>query len=177
MNLSLVPLHKHPQYLQECCELLNSEWKRSLTARLHSLESSCDDLPVSFILLQNNRLIGHLKLSSIPSIKHGCFMESVVIRQTERGKGYGRILVQMCEDYCEKNGLNVIYLTTKGQEEFYKKLGFKECLPISIYGYSSHLNISKSITVNSSAPLAPPMPNSNNILSQVKIKTHMKKEL
>jgi hypothetical protein len=29
----LVPLHKRPDFLQQCCNLLNSEWKRSKTAR------------------------------------------------------------------------------------------------------------------------------------------------
>ncbi|KAL3289167.1 hypothetical protein HHI36_003603 [Cryptolaemus montrouzieri] len=135
MTLSIALLHERPEYMQECCNLLNDEWKRSDTARMRGLELSCDTLPTNLILLENKTLIGHLKLSSIPSITKGCFVESVVIQKPLRGKGYGTILMNMAEEYC-KNCLNLkeVYLSTKGQEEFYRKLGYSECAPVSIYG-------------------------------------------
>ncbi|XP_044265420.1 N-alpha-acetyltransferase 80 [Tribolium madens] len=181
MELKVVPLHLNKKYLSECCKLINDEWKRSDTARLRSLESSSDTLPTSLILLRNEEIIGHLKLSPIPSIKDGCFVESVVIEKGLRGKGFGRLLMEKAEEYC-KNFLQLktIYLSTKGQEGFYNKLGYIECQPISIYGnympLTSTMNFKHENKAKNweGAPKPPPLPtNSFNINA----KTYMRKEL
>lgn len=181
MDLTVVPIHKHPEYLQDCCNLINKEWKRSDTARLHSLQVSSDHLPTSLILLKGTKLIGHLKLSVIPSIPNACFMESVVIDSNLRGKGYGTFLMNKAEHYAQKClCLDAIYLSTKGQEEFYKKLGYTECTPISIYGTFMSKVSTKQVDnevskyIPKSGPPPPPLPNSNHL---VNIKTFMKKEL
>ncbi|KAI4468421.1 n-acetyltransferase 6 [Holotrichia oblita] len=135
MDLPVVPLHKFPQYTMECCRLINSEWPRSETARLRSLECSGDTLPTCLILLKDNQVIGHCKLSVIPAIPDGCFIESVVIEKVLRGQGYGKYLMEKAEQYCQAFlNLRIIYLSTKGQELFYMKLGYNVCEPVSIYG-------------------------------------------
>lgn len=135
MDLPVIPIHKQPQYLLECCKLINDEWKRSETARLRSLENSCDYLPVSLILLKGKEVIGHAKLSKIPSMKEACFVESVVIKKKLRGQGYGSYLMNKVEEYCQDHlKLKFIYLSTKGQEIFYQKLGYSLCEPIPLYG-------------------------------------------
>ncbi|KAJ8972878.1 hypothetical protein NQ317_015783 [Molorchus minor] len=182
-NLSIVPLHNYPNYLMDCCHLINDEWKRSDTARLHSLQNSCDTLPTSLILIKDKKLIGHLKLSVIPSIKEACFVESVVIEKSLRGKGYGTILMRKAEDYC-KSCLNIdtIYLSTKGQEQFYSKIGYTECPPISIYGSLATKTVSpqcKTENTNKTVmdfPPPPPPPLPINKDSAIK-KTFMKKKL
>lgn len=176
MNLDVVPIHKHPEYLKDCCSLINEEWKRSDTARLHSLQSSGDHLPVSLILLHDKKLIGHLKLSNIPSLKHACFVESVVIVKELRGKGFGRFLMKKAEEYAQNNlCLNTVYLSTKGQEEFYKKLGYYKCTPISIYGSfipDTKLQTKQNLTTQKDVPIPPPLPITNKLIP---LKTYMKK--
>ncbi|XP_076258266.1 N-alpha-acetyltransferase 80 [Rhynchophorus ferrugineus] len=183
MDLVLVPLHKYPEYLQKCCDLINSEWKRSNTARLRSLEASSDKLPTSLILLKGDILLGHVKLSPLPSVPNSCFVESVVIDNSERGKGYGSLLMAKTEDYCRKTmNISVIYLSTKGQEGFYCKLGYIECMPVSLYGEfkgirQNDFSISKQTikpVIAKNVPAPPPVP-VNNI--KVTIKTYMKKDL
>lgn len=184
MECSVLPLHRHPEYLQTCCDLINSEWKRSNTARLRSLQSSCDRLPVSLILLKGKKLIGHLKLSSIPGIKDACFVESVVILKEERKKGYGSVFMHKTEEFCRTHlKINMIYLSTKGQEGFYSKLGYIKCMPISMYGSFASNSVNnannRSVKANTAAanttPIAPPMPkNILGILTTPKI--YMKKE-
>lgn len=179
MSLIVVPIHKYPEYLKECCNLINREWKRSETARLHSLQNSSDNLPTSLILLEDKRLIGHLKLSIIPSIRNACFIESVVIDPNLRGKGYGKVLMKEAEDYV-KNILNLdtIYLSTKGQEKFYEKLGYNECLPISIYGSFVPKDILKPNKFtkyeSDNVPPPPPLPRLKDFVIS---KTYLKKEL
>lgn len=182
--IKVLPLHHNKKYQADCCKLINDEWKRSETARMRSLDCSCDNLPTSLILLQNDSVIGHLKLSSIPNILNTCFVESVVIKRGLRGKGFGTILMDKAEDYartCLK--LNCIYLSTKGQEGFYKKLGYVECPPVSIYGsYVPQLpqqseNIcNNNIDCGTKAPKPPPLPTFNGAVNN-SLKTYMKKDL
>ncbi|CAH1967087.1 unnamed protein product [Acanthoscelides obtectus] len=181
MGISIFPLHKHKQYLSECCKLINDEWKRSETARLHSLESSCDSLPTSLVLVEDGRVIGHLKLTPIPSIKDACFVESVVIARHLRGQGYGRILMRGAEDHCRTAlQLRTVYLSTKGQEGFYAKLGYVLCKPVSIYGCfvpETKKEEPKRVVVQSlnvDAPVPPPLPHCERLVSR---KVFMKKEL
>lgn len=171
MELSVLPLHKHPTYLLECCHLINAQWKRSETARLRSLENSCDTLPVNLILVKEGKVIGHAKLSRLPSIKDACFVESVVISESLRGQGFGSYLMQKAEEYCIKQlHLKFIYLSTTDQQKFYRKLGYVECEPVSIYGGASLKKdlqnnfclINTSVNVCNSkinVPKPPPLPN------------------
>ncbi|XP_044729036.1 N-alpha-acetyltransferase 80 isoform X2 [Chrysoperla carnea] len=186
-DLIVCPLHRVPERIKECCQLINSEWKRSETARIRSLECSSDNLPTSLILLKNGIVVGHCKLSRIPTINDACFVESVVIAKLCRGFGLGKYLMKKTEEYCRTFlKLNTIYLSTRGQENFYAKLGYENCEPVSIYGSctktnstSTHNNSSSpSIKLNfTNCPPPPPMPlnNSPNILPNDK--TFMKKHL
>lgn len=172
MELGVVPLHKNPEHLMACCRLINDEWKRSETARLRSLECSSDNLPTCLILLRNKQVIGHCKLTNIPSISDACFIESVVVDRSLRGQGYGTYLMQKAEEYCKKClQLNTIYLSTKGQENFYKRLGYNVCAPISIYG-SSTLS-SKFNQFCSKIEQTNLLPQNKNVQS----KTYMNKEI
>lgn len=135
-NLTVLLLHKHPEYLRPCCELINDEWPRSETARMMSLQASCDQLPTSLILVNDSKqIIGHCKLTPIPAIPESCFIETVVISKTLRGKKLGSYLMKKVEEYCKTVlVLEKVYLSTKGQENFYAKLGYVICEPVSIYG-------------------------------------------
>ncbi|XP_060536054.1 N-alpha-acetyltransferase 80 [Cylas formicarius] len=180
MDISVVPLHHHPEYIKDCCNLINQEWRRSETARLHSLKASCDSLPVSLILLKNKCLVGHAKLSPIPSKPDACFVESVVINKEDRGKGYGSILMKEAEEYCRcLLNLNILFLSTRGQEEFYKKLGYMECMPVSLYSNYVPKNIENketSVFIATKAPPPPPLPK-NEVMDKTTLKTFMQKNL
>ncbi|XP_018328926.1 N-acetyltransferase 6 [Agrilus planipennis] len=198
-DLKVVPLHHFPEYTLQCCRLLNNEWKRSDAARLHSLKSSSDSLPTSLILLINKELIGHCKLSPIPSIKHACFIESVVIDRKLRGKGYGSFLMREAEKHCKNNlNLKTIYLSTTDRISFYFKLGYSQCEPVSIYGGPlnnkiSNFNSNNSVLTNNSMirkannnssqptppvpPPPPPLNYGNPLLKFQKKKIYMKRDV
>ncbi|XP_046401740.1 N-alpha-acetyltransferase 80 isoform X2 [Ischnura elegans] len=137
-GMEVVPLHSVPHFTEQCCYLLNLEWKRSEVARLRSLEVSCDKLPTCLVLIRSynemKEVIGHSKLSRIPSIPEGCFIESVVIHPNYRRKGLGRFLMEKTEAYAKSRGCLMAYLSTHDQQIFYGKLGYSECKPVSIYG-------------------------------------------
>ncbi|XP_059471422.1 N-alpha-acetyltransferase 80 isoform X2 [Neocloeon triangulifer] len=177
-------LHKHPQLIDQCCDLINSEWPRSHMAR-RNLECSCDNLPTCLVLVQRNnvvpRVVGHGKISRIPSIEHGAFIESVVIDKNMRGKGLGRILMRHTENYMKSIGLKEAYLSTYDQQGFYSRLGYEFCERVSIYGSAitfPPLVINQQVAkednhktfmgiqispINTNAPPPPPLPPSLHI--------------
>lgn len=128
-RMEVVELHKYPSYMNECCELLNSEWKRSITARMHSLEKSGDKLPTSLILVATNNdkkeVIGHSRLSVFcPDDPHGCLIESVLIKNERRGEGLGKFLMEKTEAHAKRLGYKTAYLSTGDKKGFYEHLGY-----------------------------------------------------
>lgn len=152
--------------------MINEEWPRSETARMMSLQASCDQLPTSLILVNDKKIIiGHCKLTPIPSIHESCFIETVVISKALRGRKLGSYLMKRVEEYCRDFlKLKMVHLSTKGQENFYSKLGYKLCDPVNIYGTcvtSKFIAPTVDITIQpvpavksspSNGPLPPPPP-------------------
>ena len=127
--------------MEQACTLINSEWPRSRTARMLTLDASSDKLPTCLVLTQNlddksdKKVLAHVKLTPIMSDRESVFLESVVVDKMFRGQGIGRYLMNETEEYCSKFlRLKKIYLSTKGQESFYSRLGYNFCLPINVYG-------------------------------------------
>lgn len=192
-NLQVLPIHQHPEYLKGCCELINDEWPRSETARMMTLQASRDGLPTNLILVTNSKqLLGHCKLTPIPSIPESCFVETVVISKAMRGKKLGSYLMNYVEDYCRETlKLKMIHLSTKGQENFYAKLGYEVCAPVSIYGVgvpsslkptslsNKPVNVVETVKRTNSGPPPPPIPKNdaycNNTIKSTK--TYMFKHL
>ncbi|WAR19810.1 NAA80-like protein [Mya arenaria] len=140
MGFDLLPLHKIPKYSRECADVLNEEWKRSLTARLHTFEKSRDEFPVNLVLLENAKtaeafVVGHSRLSLVQGQQcPSCLVESVIIRKKLRGTGLGRILMEKTEEFAKRSGLEMMYLTTHDKEKFYSHLGYEVCSPIVFLG-------------------------------------------
>lgn len=112
-----------------------------------SLESSKDSLPTCLVLTNSASssnsdnsadsptVLAHLKLTPIPSIPSACFIETVVVWKSLRGQGIGKYFMCEAEKYCKfVLKLDKIYLSTTDKEEFYMKLGYVPCGPVSIFG-------------------------------------------
>eukprot|EP00102_Acyrthosiphon_pisum_P023036 XP_016660246.1 PREDICTED: N-acetyltransferase 6 isoform X2 [Acyrthosiphon pisum] len=152
-RFEVFPLHRNKHLIKQCCAVINSEWPRSEMARLHSLEASCDTLPTSLVLVEKEEdnfkaVLGHSKITPIPSIPDGGFIETVVIVNHHRGQGLGKYLMCKTEEFIKTLGLNFAYLSTIDKQEFYSKLGYIQCQPISIYGGClSSINKSNMVSV------------------------------
>ncbi|XP_029651554.1 N-alpha-acetyltransferase 80-like isoform X1 [Octopus sinensis] len=132
-KFQVVPLHQNPCFYDSCADLLNSEWTRSKTARLHSLHKSCDQLPVSLVLVALGQppVIGHSMLSRVVGIEKACFVESVLVDKEYRGQGLGRKIMIASEEFAARLGFQTMYLSTHDKQGFYEHLGYKYCDPIS----------------------------------------------
>ncbi|KAK5863285.1 hypothetical protein PBY51_000326 [Eleginops maclovinus] len=113
-----------------------STWFRS--TGVHSLQKSCADFPVFLVLLQGHReaerLLGHARLSLVVGRSSSLFVESVVVSKAERGRGYGRTLMEETERYAKSRGFKSLYLTTHDKQHFYAHLGYVLSTPVQNAG-------------------------------------------
>lgn len=133
-----MPIHLRPDLLVPCADLVNSEWKRSQAARVHSLQKSCADFPVCLALLRVHggaeQLIGHARLSRVVGRGDSLFVESVVVPRAERGRGYGRTLMREAELYARSRGFARLCLTTHDKQRFYAHVGYVLSTPVQNAG-------------------------------------------
>ncbi|KAI1892917.1 hypothetical protein AGOR_G00138450 [Albula goreensis] len=133
-----VPLHKRPDLVEACADLVNSEWQRSRGARVHALQKSCHEFPVCLVLLQGagdgEKLLGHARLSQVVGHSGSLFVESVVVSKAQRGKGYGRTLMEAAERYARGRGFQRLCLTTHDKQHFYAHLGYVLSQPVQNAG-------------------------------------------
>ena len=88
----------------------------------------------SLYLLNNessNRIIGSIafrKKLNLKKLKFCWHIYGVAIYEAERGKGYGRVLMNYALTWCEKNKIKRVFLKVASNNipaiELYKKMGF-----------------------------------------------------
>lgn len=153
--LTVVPLHQRPDLLEACADLINEEWKRSRTSRIHSLQRSTHNFPMCLVLIRTQRtveetadgkmaksqcqLLGHARLSLVVGQPKSLFVETVVVAKALRGKGYGRKLMEAVEKYAKSRGYNRLHLTTHDKQHFYAHLGYTLSTPVQCVGFMSSL--------------------------------------
>ncbi|KAM9374647.1 N-alpha-acetyltransferase 80 [Phaethornis superciliosus] len=150
-ELSLVPLHRRPELLEACAELLSEEWGKSRASRLHTLQRSSDSFPTCLLLLRKQgpteaptaapagpcQLVGHVRLSRVAGRPHDLFVESVVVARALRGQGYGRQLMEATERWARARGFGCLHLTTHDKQHFYAHLGFVLGEPVQSVAFLS----------------------------------------
>ncbi len=122
--------------------LLNSEWPKY--NRVDWLKSSSRKFPLSFVLIDrcSDYIIGHARLNVVAEHNDAMYMESVIIGSKFRGKGLGRVIVNMMEMFCRRRNFNRLYLATTDKRSFYEHLGYKVCEPIQVVHSSQDSEIS-----------------------------------
>ncbi|XP_072276442.1 N-alpha-acetyltransferase 80 [Pyxicephalus adspersus] len=132
----LIPLHHRPDLTSSCAELLNQTWRRSLGARIHSLERSSDDFPVCLVLIgaREGPVLGHARLCRVIGLQDSLFVESVVVSTDLRGRGFGRRLMEATERYARGRGFQKLFLTTHDKQDFYHHLGYRLTEPVQNMG-------------------------------------------
>ncbi|KAK3787236.1 hypothetical protein RRG08_055959 [Elysia crispata] len=142
-DYKVLPVHQNIHLQDECSEILNQQWPRSKAARNHSISKSTDTLPVSLAFVKHlenmsNEVLGFSKISAVQGIKDAGLVESVVLREEDRGKGLGRVLMNLTEEYGHRLGIRIMYLSTKDKEGFYSHLGYEKCQPVLSLGQNAH---------------------------------------
>eukprot|EP00118_Oscarella_pearsei_P014046 m.117736 g.117736 ORF g.117736 m.117736 type:complete len:218 (+) comp37627_c0_seq5:203-856(+) len=117
-------LHNRLDLIDSAVELLNNEWKMSYSARTNSIRESSSDLPCSLLLVLENKVIGHARISGVLAKPEAIFVESVTVAKKLRGQGYGRIVMEECENFAGSVGRTAVHLSTHDKESFYRHLGY-----------------------------------------------------
>lgn len=180
--MKVATLADYPHLLIGSCELLNSEWPRSMGSREHSQKKSCNTAPpMAFLLLDDEeKLIGHARITRLPNRPTSLWIESVMIKKDRRGQGLGKFLMSEVESFMSLNGFDEAFLSTEDQCGFYESLGYRKCDPIvhsttatCVFAAMDHFqsaaaanpsvpksgsNSSTSSSSSSSAPPPPPPP-------------------
>ncbi|XP_018017766.1 uncharacterized protein LOC125177531 [Hyalella azteca] len=130
----LIPLHHAAEeYFEKSFQLLNHQWPRLRSVRMGMLHSSRDSLPTSLVLVDEDKVIGHIKIKHLACRHRALWIESVVIDKALRGKGFGKILMLETEKYAREMGFQIAYLSTYDQQGFYSRLGYQECEKVCVF--------------------------------------------
>ncbi|XP_072045121.1 N-alpha-acetyltransferase 80-like [Amphiura filiformis] len=131
MTLQLVPLHSRLDLVQQCVSLLSDEWPSGKHERLEVIESNCPNPPCSLVLLSRqtdgaDEVIGHCRIVPVKDMNHMLYVEQVVIEKAKRGRGFGKRLLEMVEDYCIQFGYKRLFLgTSPDTPKLYLRLGYR----------------------------------------------------
>ncbi|XP_059795709.1 hyaluronidase-3 isoform X5 [Balaenoptera ricei] len=136
-ELTLEPVHCRPELLDACADLINEQWPRSRTSRLHSLGQSSDAFPLCLMLLSPRPtpeaapiVVGHARLSRVLDRPQSLLVETVVVARALRGRGFGRRLMEGLEAFAQARGFRRLHLTTHDQLHFYAHLGYQLGEPV-----------------------------------------------
>lgn len=92
------------------------------------------------------KVVGHLRLVPVPADGKACFIESMIIHDEFRGKGFGSFFIHEAEKFCEQVlYLKSIFLSTYDSGEFYMKIGFQITNAICVYGNGEVNTVTKKI--------------------------------
>ncbi|XP_069062912.1 N-alpha-acetyltransferase 80 [Pleurodeles waltl] len=166
--ITVVPIHRRPDLIEACADLINEEWKRSQASRMHSLQKSCDDFPVCLVLIKTQKaaqssdedvkvqsqLLGHARLARVLGQPKSLFVESVVISKQFRGKGHGWKLMEATEGYARSRGFRQLHLTTHDKQHFYAHLGYALSEPVQNVGAMTSFVSMEFLAVLSRQPSA-----------------------
>jgi len=116
---------------------LETDWDGQLTSfsREHSGEMFESiiraGLSVIFIALENDEAIGFLELHKVPRLRKANYygeIEGMFVRETYRGQGVAKDLMQQALNWAKQENLNCIRLYSghelKRAHAFYEKMGF-----------------------------------------------------
>ncbi|CAI8024378.1 N-alpha-acetyltransferase 80 [Geodia barretti] len=130
--MEIVRLRMRHDLRVETAQLLNSEWPRSLAARLINLEEGEGVLPCSLVLLHNDQeVVGHVRLHAVSGRSHAVLLESLLVSREWRGRGLGAKLMSAAEEYAVGLDFHTIHLSTHDKQDFYRHLGYEDGPPTS----------------------------------------------
>lgn len=89
-----------------------------------------------FVLEKDLQIIASCTVAIITNLTHEChpfaIIENVIIKENERGSGYGQILIENVKDFVINKDCYKIMLQTRRKEkyvlDFYKKCGFDDTI-------------------------------------------------
>ena len=97
-----------------------------------------------YILLDDNKPVGLLRYNLFWDNTPFCNL--IYINNECQGKGFGKLLIEYCENDMKSQGYGILLTSTQVDESaqhFYRKLGYKDCggFVIDIKGYEQPMEL------------------------------------
>lgn len=132
MNTTILsPTTYDESHYEAVCRLTNQLTTRSIAFSpedyLKLLDSPCTKL---FFLINEEKVAGMLTVGMYVSPTGSkAWIEDVVIDEALRGYGLGRVLVEHAIDFCKREGIDTVYLTSNPKRiaanGLYQSVGFE----------------------------------------------------
>jgi len=131
--MEIVLLKEYPQYKREVSEWLTNEFGTSKSLNFyseiihHSLNEG-NDLPITFIALDNEELVGTIGLwrcDFLPRQDVFPWCAALIVRKDKRKSGIGAMLQEHVINYSKKLEYNNLYLFTE-LKSYFEKTGWRK---------------------------------------------------
>jgi N-acetylglutamate synthase-like GNAT family acetyltransferase len=133
------------KYAEQAAKIMNRHWTQiseEFRKRKILEHARNQGFPTSLLLIDDDtdNVIGHASIASAQESAEGkaCVVYSVIVDQTLRGKGIGKLLMGKIEQVAVDMEFAIMYLFTNDQEQFYRKCGFIKAPKVSALGANAH---------------------------------------
>eukprot|EP00127_Corallochytrium_limacisporum_P006643 Clim_evm22s232 gene=Clim_evmTU22s232 len=134
---SIADLDRDPWW-GRAADLLNSEWPRSKSTRIASLErivsgnGADHGLPAAWVGIIEGEVVAFTQLSPTTGtagdgevkITTCAIMENLVVSKSKRGQKLGKGMLEFAEDHCRRHAVGRLQLSTTTAEDFYRRCGY-----------------------------------------------------
>lgn len=113
-----------------------SPWEEKEALRPRSIEELQNNIANFCVIKQDNNIIGCAALSPINGHKGYAELECVVVRDSHKGQGYGKRLLQSMEKLAAKKGFSNLAVFTTQTSTWFEEAGYKlskKALPVPDY--------------------------------------------
>lgn len=97
---------------------------------LSSFYNSYPERRAYFVALEDGRVIGGAGIAEFPGIEACAELQKLYLDDSVKGKGYGKALMQIAEDWARAAGYKALYLETHTNLsvalKLYEKMGFRQ---------------------------------------------------
>jgi N-acetylglutamate synthase-like GNAT family acetyltransferase len=137
-------LADHPNFVSKVAFWSYNEWNHLFPLQTYkdalrdfSGYLNRERLPLTFIVIENNEVIGTASLvqdDELPGYGHLTpWIASVYVTEENRGRGIGRLLVRHSLKAVKRLGIRFLYLWTENMAEWYAKQGWTEISKTCLY--------------------------------------------
>lgn len=118
--------------MKDFYEIDGYDFEEELTRKNFEIFISNGNLGQSFLLKEENNVVGYMILNFLFSFEFGgmmCFLDELYITPESQGKSYGKKAVAFAQEFAKEKDLKMMFLEIENHNEraihLYKKLGFE----------------------------------------------------
>ena len=123
--LEITDISTITQMMQDFYAIDNYQMDVEVAKNLFHEFISNENLGKSWLIYSENEIVGYIILTYIFSFEYGgkiAFLDELFIKETARGKGFGKVAIQFIQSEVPKLSLKLLYLEVEPHNENAQKL-------------------------------------------------------